>query len=174
MEAYVLCLAQMSISFLFDGHIKKFKEFANEFFDKNSELKHAEMEMEMLMLAGFINEFIGESQMAKHYYTKGFEQATLLNKDFYKALCLSNIGIIDANSEMNDLFDNLEIEEDDERENDLQEIQEDNMEGEDYYEGKNVIDTNQNDLYEDDVGEGEAADELPPDEGEEEDPNAGG
>mmetsp|Transcript_37277 Transcript_37277/g.38678 ORF Transcript_37277/g.38678 Transcript_37277/m.38678 type:complete len:160 (+) Transcript_37277:86-565(+) len=124
----------MSISLLFDGNIRKFKEFCNEFFDKNSELKHTEMEMEMLMVAGFVYEFIGEMDMARHYYTKGYEQAKALKKEFYTAVCLSNLGVIDASKENDDLFDYLEQAQNELPEED-QEMNEDN--NEEYYEGEN-------------------------------------
>ncbi len=99
----------MSISFLFDGNIARFKEFSNEFFDKNSELKHDEMEMEMLMIAGFVYNFVGDDNMSTHYYQKAYEKAKVMSKDFYKACCLSNLGILDASREIDNLFANLEI-----------------------------------------------------------------
>lgn len=98
----------MSISFLFDGNIARFKEFSNEFFDKNSELKHDEMEMEMLMVAGFVYNFIGDDNMATHYYQKAYEKAKLMSKDFYKACCLSNLGVLEAGREVDNLFETLE------------------------------------------------------------------
>lgn len=107
----------MSISFLFDGNIARFKEFANEFFEKNAELKHSEMEMEMLILAAFIYNFEGDEEMSYHYYIKGYEQAKIMNKEFYKATCLSNLGIINSNKEMDELFNALDIENSDEEDN---------------------------------------------------------
>lgn len=101
----------MSISFLIDGNINKFKEFSSEFFEKNSELKHQEMEMEMLMLSGFIYNFIGDIEMSSHYFNKAYQQAVSINKDFYKACSLCNLGVIDANKEMDDLFNSLELDE---------------------------------------------------------------
>lgn len=108
MEAYVLCLAQMSISFLFDGNIEKYIEFSNEFFDKNQDLKHNEMEMEMLLISGFIYDYIKETEISRQYYEKALEKSRELNNEYYKALCLCNIGIMDADNEINELFENIE------------------------------------------------------------------
>ena len=99
----------MSISFLFDGNIVRFKEFSKEFFERNNELKHPEMEMEMLILSGFIYNFVGDLSTSKNFFTKGLQQAQLNKKDFYKAVCLSNLGVIDAEEEFEDAFAQLEI-----------------------------------------------------------------
>jgi hypothetical protein len=98
----------MSISFLFDGNIARYKEFSNEFFDKNSELKHDEMEMEMLMISGFVYNFVGDENMSNHYYQKAYDKAKSMSKEFYKACCLSNLGVLDASKEIDDLLANLE------------------------------------------------------------------
>ena len=139
----------MSVSFLFDGNFIKFKEFSNEFFDKNAELKHAEMEMEMLMLSGYIYNFVGDLNMSRHFYTKGLEQSNLLSKEFYKAVCLSNIGIIDAEKESDELFDQLDIDIIQEEDENLMENENSNMmqdeDGNIVDEDGNIIEYNQND-----------------------------
>ena len=108
LEAYVLCLCQMSISFLFNGITDKFKEFSNEFYEKNVSLKHPEMEMEMLMLSGFLYNFIKDYQKAFYYYSKGLELSKKSKNEYYKAICLSNIGIINSSTLIDDEFSKLE------------------------------------------------------------------
>lgn len=98
----------MSISYLFDGNIEKYIEFSNEFFDKNQDLKHNEMEMEMLLISGFIYDYIKESEISRQYYEKALEKSRELNNEYYKALCLCNIGIMDADNEINELFESIE------------------------------------------------------------------
>ena len=98
LEAYVLTLCQMSISFLFNGNLQKFKEFSNEFYEKNSSLKHPEMEMEMLMVSGFIYNFVKDYQKAFYFYSKALDQANTTKNEYYKAACLSNIGVINSSS----------------------------------------------------------------------------
>lgn len=100
----------MSISFLFNGDFEKFREFSNVFFDKNATLKHPEMEMEMLMLAGFVYNFINEDQTSYHFYKKGLDQAIQVGNEFYKAVCLSNIGVLNSKTTIDDYFNRLEDE----------------------------------------------------------------
>ena len=98
----------MSISFLFIGITDKFKEFSNEFYEKNVSLKHPEMEMEMLMLSGFLYNFIKDYQKAFYYYSKGLELSKKSKNEYYKAICLSNIGIINSSTLIDDEFSKLE------------------------------------------------------------------
>lgn len=107
LEAYVLTLCQMSISFLFNGNLQKFKEFSNEFYEKNSSLKHPEMEMEMLMVSGFIHNYIKDYQKAFYFYSKALDQANLTKNEYYKAACLSNIGVINSSSLIDEEFEKL-------------------------------------------------------------------
>ncbi len=107
LEAYVLTLCQMSISFLFNGNLQKFKEFSNEFYEKNSSLKHPEMEMEMLMVSGFIYNFVKDYQKAFYFYSKALDQANTTKNEYYKAACLSNIGVINSSSLIDEEFEKL-------------------------------------------------------------------
>lgn len=88
------------------------------------------MEMEMLMISGFVYNFIGDIDMARHYYTKGYEQANNLGKEYYKAVCLSNLGVIDSNKELDDLFNSLESNFEQEEQEDM--VEEDQNEDYDY------------------------------------------
>ena len=44
-------------------------EFSEEFFNRNKMLKHAEMELEMLMLTGYVYNLCSNFEAAKESYT---------------------------------------------------------------------------------------------------------
>lgn len=66
------------------------------------------MEMEMLMIAGFVYNFFKENDKAKFYYSRGLEQATALKNENYKNICLCNLGVISGESDFDDFFNKLE------------------------------------------------------------------
>ncbi len=69
MESYTVCLCQISISNLFVGDLNSYFEFSEEFFNRNKMLKHAEMELEMLMLTGYVYNLCSNFEAAKDSYT---------------------------------------------------------------------------------------------------------
>lgn len=108
LEAYILTLSQMSISLLFNGNIEKYNEFSNEFFEKNKILKHPEMEMEMLMLSGFVFNYLKDYEKAYDFYSKGLVFASKIKNEYYKAVCLSNLGTINFFNSIDEEFKEIE------------------------------------------------------------------
>ena len=107
LESYTLCLAQLAISFIFIGNIEAFIEHSNEFSEKNKSLGHIEMELEMQILSGYIYNFIGDLDSSKEFYKKSFNNSRFCENERYKAVSLCNIGIIEADKDINEFLDDL-------------------------------------------------------------------
>jgi hypothetical protein len=54
---------------LFIGDLNSYFEYSEEFFNRNKMLKHAEMELEMLMLTGYVYNLCSNYEAAKESYT---------------------------------------------------------------------------------------------------------
>ena len=107
LESYTLCLAQLSISYIFIGDVKAFKENSYEFSDKNRTLGHKEMDLEMQILSGYIYNFTGDLEVSKDFYKKSLKNSLICENEKYKALSLCNIGIIEADKDIHDYLDSL-------------------------------------------------------------------
>lgn len=83
MESYTVCLCQISISYLFIGDIEAYLKHSEDFFNKNKILKHAEMELEMLMLTGYVYNICDNYEAAKESYTLALK-VYLLYINFFK------------------------------------------------------------------------------------------
>jgi len=79
LESYTVCLCQISISHLFIGDIESYLKNSEDFFNKNKILKHAEMELEMLMLTGYIYNVCDNYEAAKESYTLALKVFIFLN-----------------------------------------------------------------------------------------------
>ena len=107
LESYTLCLAQLAISFIFIGNIEAFIEHSNEFSEKNKSLGHIEMDLEMQILSGYIYNFIGDLDSSKEFYKKSLQNSITCENERYKAVSLCNIGIIEADKDINKFLDDL-------------------------------------------------------------------
>ena len=107
LESYTLCLAQLAISYIFIGNIEAFIEHSNEFSEKNKSLGHLEMDLEMQILSGYIYNYTGELVVAKDYYKKSLKNSLMCENERYKAVSLCNIGIIEADKDINDFLVSL-------------------------------------------------------------------
>ena len=107
LESYTLCLAQLSISYIFIGDVKAFKENSYEFSDKNRTLGHKEMDLEMQILSGYIYNYTRELDIAKDFYKKSFQNALLCESEKYKSISLCNMGIIEADKDIDDFLTKL-------------------------------------------------------------------
>jgi hypothetical protein len=107
LESYTLCLAQLAISYIFIGNIEAFIEHSNEFSEKNKSLGHIEMDLEMQILSGYIYNFIGDLDSSKDFYKKSLKNSLICENERYKAVSLCNIGIIEADKDINEFLDNL-------------------------------------------------------------------
>ena len=107
LESYTLCLAQLAISYIFIGKIEAFIEHSNEFSEKNKSLGHIEMDLEMQILSGYIYNFIGDLDSSKDFYKKSLKNSLICENERYKAVSLCNIGIIEADKDINEFLDNL-------------------------------------------------------------------
>jgi hypothetical protein len=65
------------------------------------------MELEMLMITGFIHSFSDNYDNATEIYTKALKHANNSEHEFYKSLSLCNVGIIEANKDYEEYLNNL-------------------------------------------------------------------
>ena len=107
LESYTLCLAQLAISYIFIGNIEAFIEHSNEFSEKNKSLGHIEMDLEMQILSGYIYNYTGDLDISKDFYKKSLKNSLLCENERYKAVSLCNIGIIEADKDINEFLNNL-------------------------------------------------------------------
>lgn len=64
----------------------------------------------MLVLSGFVSNFQGKYKDAMNFYTKAFYEAQDQKHEFFKEICLTNLGVIPALTSVDDILDNLELE----------------------------------------------------------------
>ena len=107
LESYTLCLAQLAISYIFIGNIEAFIEHSNEFSEKNKSLGHIEMDLEMQILSGYIYNYTGDLEVSKDFYKKSLKNSIICENERYKAVSLCNIGIIEADKDIDDFLTNL-------------------------------------------------------------------
>ena len=107
LESYTLCLAQLAISYIFIGNIEAFIEHSNEFSEKNKSLGHIEMDLEMQILSGYIYNYTGDLEISKDFYKKSLKNSLISQNERYKAVSLCNIGIIEADKDIDNFMDNL-------------------------------------------------------------------
>ena len=62
------------------GNINGFFEYAEGFFEKNKTLKHSEMELEMLMISGFIYNLCQNLDTAREFYDSSLRVSNKINK----------------------------------------------------------------------------------------------
>lgn len=65
------------------------------------------MELEMQMLTGYVYSFCNVFDRAKEYYENGLRKASESTDEEYEAISLSNIGIIEANKDIDEFFATL-------------------------------------------------------------------
>ena len=107
LESYTLCLAQLAISYIFIGNIEAFIEHSNEFSEKNKSLGHIEMDLEMQILSGYIYNYTGDLEVSKDFYKKSLKNSLICENERYKAVSLCNIGIIEADKDIDDYLVSL-------------------------------------------------------------------
>jgi len=107
LESYTLTLAQLAISLIFMGKVDDFNEYSQEFFNKNKSLGHGDMELEMEVLSGFIFNFCGKLDVAKEFYERGLIKSRETGNERYKAVSLCNMGIIEADKDIESFIENL-------------------------------------------------------------------
>ena len=107
LESYTLCLAQLAISYIFIGNIEAFIEHSNEFSEKNKSLGHIEMDLEMQILSGYIYNYTGDLEVSKDFYKKSLKNSIMCENERYKAVSLCNIGIIEADKDIDDFLVSL-------------------------------------------------------------------
>ena len=107
LESYTLCLAQLAISYIFIGNIESFIEHSNEFSEKNRSLGHIEMDLEMQILSGYIYNYTGDLDVSKDFYKKSLKNSLLCENERYKHVSLCNIGIIEADKDIDDFLVSL-------------------------------------------------------------------
>ena len=107
LESYTLCLAQLAISYIFIGNIEGFIEHSNEFSEKNKSLGHLEMDLEMQILSGYIYNYTGDLEVSKDFYKKSLKNSLMCENERYKHVSLCNIGIIEADKDINDFLVSL-------------------------------------------------------------------
>ena len=102
LESYTLCLAQLAITNLFLGYLNEFITYSNDFFSKNKTLNHKDMELEMQLLNGYVNNYCGNFDVSKDFYKKSLMRAANISNEDKVRLSLCNIGCIDAERDIND------------------------------------------------------------------------
>ena len=107
LESYTLCLAQLAISYIFIGNIEAFIEHSNEFSEKNKSLGQLEMDLEMQILSGYIYNYIGDLDLSKDFYKKSLKNSLMCENERYKSISLCNIGIIEADKDIEEFMDDL-------------------------------------------------------------------
>ena len=107
LESYTLCLAQLAISYIFIGNIEAFIEHSNEFSEKNKSLGHIEMDLEMQILSGYIYNYTRDLDISKDFYKKSLKNSLICENERYKAVSLCNIGIIEADKDIDEFLNNL-------------------------------------------------------------------
>lgn len=65
------------------------------------------MEMEMLILSGYTYNFLGDIEQAYRFYSLGLENAINLDNEEFQNICLCNLGVLDANKNMNLYYNNI-------------------------------------------------------------------
>ena len=141
LESYTLCLAQLAISYIFTGNIEAFIDHSEQFFENNKTLKHIEMELEMQILSGYIYNYIRNLDSSESFYKSALANSVTCENERYKAVSLCNIGIINADKDI-DIFltnlgdpvksQNMKIDYDDEEELNENEEQNENQNEEQY------------------------------------------
>ena len=107
LESYTLCLAQLSICFIFIGDINSFIEHSNEFTEKNKSLGHIEMDLEIQILSGYVYNYKGDLDKAKQFYKDSLQNSLLCENERYKHVSLCNIGIIEADKNIDEFWTQL-------------------------------------------------------------------
>ena len=102
LESYTLCLAQLAITNLFLGYLNEFITYSNDFFSKNKTLNHKDMELEMQLLNGYVNNYCGNIDVSKDFYKKSLMRAANISNEDKVRLSLCNIGCIDAERDINE------------------------------------------------------------------------
>ena len=141
LESYTLCLAQLAISYIFTGNIEAYIDHSEQFFENNKTLKHIEMELEMQILSGYIYNYIRNLDSSESFYKSALANSVTCENERYKAVSLCNIGIINADKDI-DIFltnlgdpvksQNMKIDYDDEEELNENEEQNENQNEEQY------------------------------------------
>jgi eosinophil peroxidase/sodium/potassium/calcium exchanger 1 len=65
------------------------------------------MDLEMQILIGYINNYIGKLDESKDYYKKSLENSLICENERYKAISLCNIGIIEADKDIDNFLVSL-------------------------------------------------------------------
>ena len=107
LESYTLCLAQLAISYIFIGNIESFIEHSNEFSEKNRSLGHIEMDLAIQILSGYIYNYTGDLDVSKDFYKKSLKNSLMCENERYKHVSLCNIGIIEADKDIDDFLVSL-------------------------------------------------------------------
>ena len=107
LESYTLCLAQLAISYIFIGNLDSFTQHSKEFSEKNKALGHIEMDLEMQILIGYITNYIGKLDDSKDFYKKSLRNSLMCENERYKAISLCNIGIIEADKDIDNFLVSL-------------------------------------------------------------------
>ena len=109
LESYTLCLAQLAICFIFIGDINSFIEHSNEFTEKNKSLGHIEMDLEIQILSGYVYNYKGDLDKAKQFYKDSLQNSLLCENERYKHVSLCNIGIIEADKNIDEFWTQLGV-----------------------------------------------------------------
>lgn len=107
LESYTLCLAQLAICFIFIGDINSFIEHSNEFTEKNKSLGHIEMDLEIQILSGYVYNYKGDLDKAKQFYKDSLQNSLICENERYKHVSLCNIGIIEADKNIDEFWTQL-------------------------------------------------------------------
>ena len=107
LESYTLCLAQLAICYIFIGDIEAFIEHSREFSEKNRSLGHIERDLEIQILSGYVYNYKGDLDEAKKFYKDSLQNSLLCENERYKHVSLCNIGIIEANKNIDEFWNNL-------------------------------------------------------------------
>ena len=107
LESYTLCLAQLAISYIFTGNIEAYIDHSEQFFENNKTLKHIEMELEMQILSGYIYNYIRNLDSSESFYKSALANSVTCENERYKAVSLCNIGIIEADKDIDIFLTNL-------------------------------------------------------------------
>ena len=111
LESYTLCLAQLAITYLFMGDFNNYVEYSEEFFSKNKSLNHIEMALEMEILSGYLYNYCGNFDDAKEFYKNALRKSEDCQNERYKWVTLCNIGIIDADKDIDEFIEKLAVKE---------------------------------------------------------------
>ena len=65
-------------------NFQNFFEISEEFFTKNKTLKNNSMEMEMLMMTGFVYSHEKNTDLSREFYLNALKKSTLNKNTFYK------------------------------------------------------------------------------------------